>query len=575
MKNLYYLVTIICLLLTSSIVANAEELEFRTSSSSTVIQSQKYTAPSTENSSQETTNSKSPVFTEDLYKRQQRQLDNNQPLEDMPLVFGERLFLGNFADQQFTGFNPDYQVSIGDKVNIKFWGAYEYEDVLTVDEQGNIFVPKVGPVRLMGKKNSQVQSIISREVKQIFRSNVQVYASLDSSQTVKVFVTGFVQKPGLYEGYSSDSVLSYLDKAGGIDINRGSFIDIDLKRNGRVINNINLYNFMLNGQMPVLQLRDGDIFLIKPRQNHIGVTGEVHNAYQFEFNGDFLTGDKLDFLAKPTQKANFIRVTRASGKSINSYYISKDNLLTEIFYPDDIVEFISDKQTSTIAITVTGEHDGQHKYILPANSNLADLISRLQFNSRSNSSAIQIYRKSLAEQEKELLSTALDNLERKLLTQSSTTAAQAELQKQEIEQLQKFIAKARDADTKGRLVLSSARDYSDIYLDDQDTVYIPPINSTVSINGEVNYPNTLAHARRPIKFYVEKAGDFTNNADKSRALLIHQDGIVEKVKMKAVPNKGDEIIIMSKVKLKWFPFVKDILDITYKTAVSAGVLLRL
>ena len=56
------------------------------------------------------------AFEKDLYDRQMRQIKYNQPSPFSPLVFGESLFLGNFAEQRFTASNPDYRISIGDNV---------------------------------------------------------------------------------------------------------------------------------------------------------------------------------------------------------------------------------------------------------------------------------------------------------------------------------------------------------------------------------------------------------------------------------------------------------------------------
>ena len=74
-------------------------------------------------------------------------------------VFGENLFNGNFTMVSQHIYNPDYILAIGDVVNVKLWGAYEFEQQLTIDSQGNIFLPKVGVIRLLGVKNSNLVKI--------------------------------------------------------------------------------------------------------------------------------------------------------------------------------------------------------------------------------------------------------------------------------------------------------------------------------------------------------------------------------------------------------------------------------
>ena len=188
-------------------------------------------------------------------------------------VFGANLFTGSFAQQSFSGFNPNYQINIGDKLFIQVWGAVEFDGEQAVDAQGNIFIPQVGPVRVLGIPNSELNSVIEKAVSRVYTNNVYIYTSLIAAQPIKVFVTGNVLSPGLYPGLSSDSILSYLDRAGGIDPQRGSFLDIDLKRGGKVVASFNLYDFLIKGDIKSVQLHEGDVLVVgsQPIQIHSGL----------------------------------------------------------------------------------------------------------------------------------------------------------------------------------------------------------------------------------------------------------------------------------------------------------------
>lgn len=74
------------------------------------------------------------------------------------------------------------------------------------------FYLKVGPIKVAGITNDKLNDAVVRAVTRVYQKNVNVYATLDVSQPVKVFVTGFVKKPGLYSGQSGDSVLYFLDR---------------------------------------------------------------------------------------------------------------------------------------------------------------------------------------------------------------------------------------------------------------------------------------------------------------------------------------------------------------------------
>ena len=127
------------------------------------------------------------------------------------------------------------------------WGAHEAAVELVVDAQGNIFIPKVGPVQLQGVANKDLNKVVERKVRSIYQNNVNLYANLNATEPVKLFVTGFVKSPGLYGGFASDSVLAFLAKSGGIRPESGSYLNVELKRSGETRATFNLYDFLLDG----------------------------------------------------------------------------------------------------------------------------------------------------------------------------------------------------------------------------------------------------------------------------------------------------------------------------------------
>ena len=214
-------------------------------------------------------------------------------------AFGANLFTGAFARQGASQFNPDYAVSIGDKIQVRMWGAFEFDAPLTVDPKGNIFLPHAGPVQVLGVRNQDLQRMVEAAIAKAFRANVNSYASLAAAQPVRIFVGGNVHRPGLYSGTSMDGLLHYLDQAGGIDPARGSFLGVEVKRGQQVRTTANLYDFLLNGSMPMIQLSDGDVIFVAPRQNTVKVSGLAENTKRFEFADGASTVADMAKVAKP------------------------------------------------------------------------------------------------------------------------------------------------------------------------------------------------------------------------------------------------------------------------------------
>ncbi len=495
-------------------------------------------------------------------------------------VFGEWIFNGSFAQNNIQGFNGNYKLSMGDKIVVKLWGAVEEELRLVVDKQGNIFIPEVGPLKVIGVENSKLNSYVSGEIKKVYK-NVNSYVTLDNEQPVKVYVAGFAKKPGLYAGLSSDSLLYYIDKAGGIDPTRGSFLEIAILRQNEVRKSINLYDFILSGKMDPVQFMDGDVIQILPRKSKVYVTGDVRNSFEFEFNNSIQLSDIVGY-AQPESSVNKVFITRKNGKDIKTYSYDVATARQENFKleNEDEITIIQDKKLNTVSIKVEGEHESGKAIVLPIGATMKDLMGQLKFNERTDLSSIQLFRKSVKERQKESISESIRILESNILGTPSSTKNMAELRERETNMLLKLIDSARKVDPKGQVILDTSADLSQIYLEDGDVIKIAGKNSLVSVSGQVLQPTALMYKNNlSINDYIESAGGLLANADKGKILVrkssgamkVHESGIFGSSVQIA---KGDEIMVLPRVDLKDTQWLKDITELIYQVAVGAAVILK-
>jgi protein involved in polysaccharide export with SLBB domain len=489
-------------------------------------------------------------------------------------VFGANIFTGAFSQQQFSGFNPDYQIAIGDRITLRMWGAFNHEFIHTVDAQGNIFIPNVGPVNVLGVRNGDLNAQVSERIKRVYRANVGVYATLEAAQPVKVYVTGYVKQPGLFSGLSSDSVLYYLDKAGGIDLDRGSFLDVSVLRAGKVRARFNLYQFLLAGRIETLQLNDGDTIVVGSRKHTVLVSGEATNAYLFEFAEPRVSVARIIDLAKPKANATHLSIIRKQGVARRSEYYSLNEAGAILVEDGDEINITSDKYPGTILVRVTGAHLGEHTLILPYGAKLGDALKRLKPAPQANLPALQLFRKSVAARQKEMLDTSLKGLEAYVLTARSATAEEAALRSKEAEMVLKFVERARSVELKGQILLAGKQNSKETLLEDGDTLYLPEKSSLVMVHGEVLFPNAIVHdTHSEVEDYIKQAGGYTQNADNSRLVVLHQDGSFGGADEKIGP--GDEIMVLPKVDTKNVEVARGITQIIYHIAVAAKVLFDL
>lgn len=493
-------------------------------------------------------------------------------------VFGAQLFTGSFAREGATQFNPDYVVAVGDTLQVRLWGSYQFDQQLTVDPQGNIFLPMVGPVRVLGVRNRDLQGVVQEAVSKVFRSNVGSYTSLAAAQPVRIFVTGFVYRPGQYSGTSMDSLLHFLDQAGGIDPERGSFLNVQVQRGAQVRASVNLYDFLLLGRIPLIQLASGDVIFVPPRQSVVKVAGLAENAKRFEFSPDKpLSVAELARIAKPLATATHVRVMRNQGAVRNAEYYPLEQASSIVLENGDDVEFTADKKPGTITVRVEGEHDSSQEYVLPYGSKLGDLLPLIKTNSRSDFANLQLYRVSVKERQKELLAASLRSLEAALLTAKSGSGDEARLRTEEAELTLKWVDRAKQIEPLGQVLIAQAagKDRSELLLENGDRLRIPTKDGLVLVNGEVLFPNAIAWQKNfTVNDYIQRAGGYTQNADGTRIVIARLDGSFEQSATAAV-RPGDQVLVLPKVDSKNRQFWKEMVQIVYQVAVSAAVVLSL
>lgn len=489
-----------------------------------------------------------------------------------PTMFGSQLFTGAFAaGQGGKGFNPDYRIAPGDQVSLKTWGAVTQEGVVTVDPQGSLFVPGVGPLRVEGVPAGELNKVMESHIRTVFRSNVGVYASLETSQPVKVFVTGFVRRPGLYNGLPSDSLITYMDRAGGVDPDRGSWRDVQVLRNGKPYKSFDLYTVMLKGGLEPIQLHDGDSIHVGPRKSTATASGDVLNANIFEFSGESLS--LVDFLAMAQPKAGVtnISIVRRQGAERRSDYLHVRDAAQYQVQNGDEVLVLTDRAVATILVRVSGAHSGDHALILPYGAKLSDVMSRVKPNVRSNLSAVQIYRKSVADRQKERLLVALQQIEQAALTAKSSTNEESQLRSKEAEMVSRFVEKAKAIQPKGQIVLQDDALRGETLIEDGDVVVIPEKTSLVLTHGEVMFPSALGYRSGwGAEDYIKRSGGYTVAADQERLVVIRQSGEVfadGEVKLQA----GDEVFVLPVVKSKYVEIARGISQILYHIAIAAKV----
>lgn len=490
--------------------------------------------------------------------------------------FGSNLFNGGFSNDREDGLNPSYVVQPGDSVSVRIWGATQFNDNLTVDHQGNIFIPAVGPIKIAGTQNRDLNQRVADAVGTVFSDNVRVYTSLDGSQPVAVFVTGFVNNPGRFAGIPSNSALHFIDRAGGINSNNGSYRHIQVMRNGESLAEIDLYQFLLNGQMPQVQYQDGDTIVVGSRGSVLSVSGEVSNPALFEITEQDFTGEQLLALALPAPSVSYVGVSGLRGGAPFSTYLPMDQFKALPLHNGDEIHFRIDQHDQVIVVEVEGSHLGPSRYAVPRNTRLQELLDYIEVDPElADARSVSLKRKTIALRQKAALEESLQRLESRYLTASSQTDEESAIRSQEATLIGQFVQRARRVEPNGRLVVANEGKVANIILQAGDTITIPGRSDSVLLSGEVLVSQAMLFQKDArARDYISRSGGFTEQAQTDRIVLVHANGEVSSGKNPQV-RAGDEIIVLPKVPVKNLQLASTIVDILYKIAIAASVAVQL
>jgi protein involved in polysaccharide export with SLBB domain len=238
--------------------------------------------------------------------RSMRDLYAQIPGESTPLKrFGSEVFLLRNASAATLGaakvdtqldvpLGPDYVLGPGDTLEIDIWGGLTQKVVREVGRDGRIMLPEAGSLQVAGLSLRRAQDLVESALKPQFR-DVHVAVTVSRLHSVRVYVVGDVQRPGGYDLSSLSTPLSALYAAGG-PTSVGSLRMMHHMRGKELVENIDLYDFLLNGvRNGSARFESGDTLQVPPVGALIAISGAVKRPAIYELkSGENSLADVID-----------------------------------------------------------------------------------------------------------------------------------------------------------------------------------------------------------------------------------------------------------------------------------------
>ena len=217
------------------------------------------------------------------------------PLKRELKQFGYEFFQNGQAAavaSETTPVGADYVIGPGDELRIELWGSLQARHESTVDRNGQIFIPRVGTVKVWGLTYSQAKEVINQAVGRYYKG-YELNVTMGSLRSVQVFVVGEVEMPGAYVISSLGTIINALSMAGGPTKN-GSLRTIVVTRNGKQVQTVDLYDMFLSGDRSKdIRLESGDTVFVPVVGAIAAVAGEVKRPGIYELKGPSRLGDVI------------------------------------------------------------------------------------------------------------------------------------------------------------------------------------------------------------------------------------------------------------------------------------------
>ena len=203
-------------------------------------------------------------------------------------VYGRQLFdeaPTTFAPMDHIPVPADYVLGPGDQLLIRVWGKIDLDGGMTVDRDGQIFIPKVGSLRVAGLRYEQLESYLRAAIGNLYKG-FELSVTMGKLRSIQIFVLGSARQPGAYTVSSLSTLVNALFASGGPSAT-GSMRHIQLRRDNRVVADFDIYDLLRRGDKSHdVQLLPGDVIYIPPAGPQVAIIGSVNEPGIYELKGE-------------------------------------------------------------------------------------------------------------------------------------------------------------------------------------------------------------------------------------------------------------------------------------------------
>jgi polysaccharide export outer membrane protein len=225
-------------------------------------------------------------------------------------VYGRQLFdevPTTFAPVEHIPVPADYVLGPGDELLIRAWGKIDLDSRVTVDRNGQIYLPKVGSLTVAGLRYEQVEGYLHSAIGALFK-DFQLNVAMGQLRSIQIFVLGSARQPGGYTVSSLSTLVDALFASGGPSAT-GTMRHIQLRRGGQTLTEFDIYDLMQKGDKSHdVRLLPGDVIYFPSIGAQVAISGDINVPGIYELKGETTVGAALKGAGGMTSLADAERV---------------------------------------------------------------------------------------------------------------------------------------------------------------------------------------------------------------------------------------------------------------------------
>ncbi|MCF8341664.1 MAG: SLBB domain-containing protein, partial [Chitinophagaceae bacterium] len=271
-----------------------------------------------------------------------------------------------------------------DELQLDIYGNNISSQKLVVSPDGMVNVKYAGPVNLSGLSIEQASGVLKARLTKFYPSlssgATRVQLTLGSMRSIQVMVIGAVKKPGTVTLPSIATLFNALYSSGGPTDN-GSFRNIELVRNDKVIATADLYDFILKGdQSSNLSLRDNDVIRVPFAKIQVNLEGALNRTGIFEVKPTESLQHALDFAGGFLSNAFKGRITgsRFTDTERKVIDIAKEEFSHFALQNGDVLSVNTVVEKYENRVFITGAVSKPGAYALDKSLDIKSLIAKAQ-----------------------------------------------------------------------------------------------------------------------------------------------------------------------------------------------------